>query len=64
MPSVEPRFADTFGTLKGVSPYITGAAEAVYEWSGSGANPRLRIEQAPKDAATRGVWGMPPPGNV
>ena len=37
--------------------HVAGAAEAVYEWSGSGANPGLRIEQAPKDAATRGSGG-------
>ena len=38
----------------------TGAAEADYEWSGSRANPGLLTEQAPKDAATGGIWGMPP----
>ena len=49
--------------MNGNGGWYTGAVEAVYECSGSRANPGSRIEQSPKNAVTRGVWGHAPPGN-
>jgi len=36
--------ANVVWAVRGVYIYMPGAAEAGYEWSGSGADPRLRIE--------------------
>ena len=46
------------GLLNELEQFSTGAAEAVYEWSGSTAG-TLPIERV-KDATARGIWACPP----